>query len=108
MARAIEHLVNTQAPYGTYNVTGSGPVTTWRTLRGKVTVAGYDPGRVIGVSTEEYFASAVASVAPRPQNSALDLAKVASTGFSPAAGDQALETYVKAATQTKADARDSR
>ena len=29
LARAIRHLVETRAPYGTYNVTGSGPVTSW-------------------------------------------------------------------------------
>ena len=29
LARAIRHLIETRAPYGTYNVTGSGSVTSW-------------------------------------------------------------------------------
>jgi dTDP-4-dehydrorhamnose reductase/dTDP-4-dehydrorhamnose 3,5-epimerase len=103
LARAVEHLISTRAPYGTYNVTGSGPVTSWADVAQQVfTVAGYDPGRVTGVSTQEYFASAATSVAPRPENSALDLTKIASTGFTPAAGDQALKAYVEAAMQTEA------
>src|SRR4051812_13376609 len=91
LARAIKHLIDTRAPFGAYNVTGSGPVTTWADLARQVfSVAGYDPGRVTGVSTPEYFASAAAAVAPRPQNSALDLTKVASTGFTPAASTKLL------------------
>ena len=103
LARAIKHLIDTRAPFGAYNVTGSGPVTSWADIARQVfAVAGYDPDRVTGVSTQEYFASAAGAVAPRPQNSALDLTKVASTGFTPAAGDQALDAYVEAAMQTEA------
>jgi dTDP-4-dehydrorhamnose 3,5-epimerase len=100
LARAITHLIDTRAPYGTYNVTGSGPVASWAEIARQVfAVAGYDPDRVAGVSTEQYFASAVAPVAPRPLNSALDLAKLSSTGFTPAAVSGSLAAYVEAASQ---------
>jgi dTDP-4-dehydrorhamnose 3,5-epimerase len=95
LARAIRHLVETRAPHGIYNVTGSGAVTSWADIARTVfSLAGHDPDRVTGVSTDEYFASAAAPVAPRPRNSLLDLAKVESTGFTPAVVDEGLTTYV--------------
>jgi dTDP-glucose 4,6-dehydratase/dTDP-4-dehydrorhamnose reductase/dTDP-4-dehydrorhamnose 3,5-epimerase len=96
LARAIRHLIETRAPHGTYNVTGSGAATSWADIARKIFVlAGHDPDRVSGVSTDEYFASAGAPVARRPRNSVLDLAKVASTGFAPAFWDEALKDYVR-------------
>jgi dTDP-4-dehydrorhamnose reductase len=84
LAQAIRHLIETCAPYDTYNVTGSGTVTSWPDIaRNVFTLAGHDPDRVTGVGTDEYFASATGPVAPRPRNSVLDLAKIASTGLRP-------------------------
>jgi dTDP-4-dehydrorhamnose 3,5-epimerase len=98
LAQAIRHLIETRAPYGIYNVTGSGSVTSWADVARQVfSLAGHNPDRVTGVSTDEYFASATGPVAPRPHNSVLDLAKVASTGFTPATVDEALATYVNSA-----------
>jgi dTDP-4-dehydrorhamnose 3,5-epimerase len=98
LAQAIRHLIEAHAPYGTYNVTGSGTVTSWADIARKVFVlAGHDPDRVTGVSTDEYFASATGPVSPRPHNSVLDLAKVASIGFMPGSVDEALATYVNSA-----------
>ena len=39
--------------------------------------------RVIPVSTAEYYAGAEGAIAPRPEHSALDLAKIGATGFEP-------------------------
>ncbi|MDT5350126.1 MAG: dTDP-4-dehydrorhamnose 3,5-epimerase/reductase [Mycobacterium sp.] len=95
LARAIRHLIETRAPYGTYHVTGSGPLSSWADVARQVfTLAGHDPDRVSGVSTDEYFAAATGPVAPRPRNGVLDLAKIASNGFTPAAADEALADYV--------------
>lgn len=95
LARAIRHLVETRAPHGTYNVTGSGPVTSWADIARQVfSLAGHDPDRVTGVSTDEYFASAAAPVAPRPRNSALDLAKIESSGLTLGSVDEGLAAYV--------------
>lgn len=95
LARAIRHLIDTAAAYGTYNVTGAGAVTTWADIARQVfTLAGHDPERVTGVSTEEYFASTTASVAPRPRNSVLDLSKIEAAGFTPASAADALAQHV--------------
>ena len=97
LAGAIRHLIETSAPYGTYNVSGSGNVMSWADIARQVfTLAGHDPDRVTGVSTDDYFASASEPIAPRPRNSLLDLTKIASTGFAPAKVDDSLATYVAA------------
>ncbi len=97
LARAIRHLIETSAPYGTYNVTGAGPVTSWADVARKVfTLAGHDPARVTGVSTDEYFSSATGPVAPRPRSSLLDLNKIESVGYLPVDADETLAGYVRA------------
>jgi dTDP-4-dehydrorhamnose 3,5-epimerase/reductase len=96
LARAIRHLIDTRAPYGTYNVTGSGAVTSWADVaRRTFALAGHDPNRVNGVSTQEYFSKAAGPVAPRPRTSVLDLAKIQSSGYSPVDADQTLAEYVR-------------
>ena len=95
LARAIRHLTATGAPYGTYNVTGSGPAMSWADIARRVfELTGHNPARVTGVSTDAYFASATGAVAPRPRNSVLDNQKLESTGFKPAAADDSLSRYL--------------
>ena len=96
LARAIRHLTETGAPYGTYNVTGSGAVRSWADIAQRTfSLAGHDPGRVSGVVAADYFRAAAGPVAPRPTNSALDLAKIEATGFVPVDSDELLERYVR-------------
>lgn len=95
LARAIRHLTTTGAPYGTYNVTGSGPALSWADIARRVfELTGHDPARITGVSTDAYFASATSAVAPRPRNSVLDTQKLESTGFKPEAADDSLSRYL--------------
>lgn len=102
LARAIRHLVDSQAPYGTYNVTGSGSVTSWADIaRRTFELAGHDPSRVSDVTTEQYFADASKPVAPRPANSVLDLAKIQSVGFEPADADESLVIYIRRSIGTR-------
>ncbi|CAN5660885.1 bifunctional dTDP-4-dehydrorhamnose 3,5-epimerase family protein/NAD(P)-dependent oxidoreductase [soil metagenome] len=101
LARAIRHLTETGAPYGTYNVSGSGSVTSWAEVAKRVfSLAGHDPNRVSGVSTATYFGKAVGPVAPRPACSALDLTKIESTGHLPVDADEMLADYVRRETRT--------
>jgi dTDP-4-dehydrorhamnose reductase/dTDP-4-dehydrorhamnose 3,5-epimerase len=101
LARAIRHLLETRAPYGTYNVTGSGPVTSWADIaRQTFALAGHDPDRVTGVSTAAYFAGATSPVALRPGSSVLDLTKIRSTEHLTVDADDALEGYVRLQTST--------
>ena len=82
MARAIFHLLDTAAPYGTYNCTGSGEPASWAEVARRVfELRNGNGGAVAPVSTEEYYASASGPIAPRPVHSALDLAKIEATGF---------------------------
>ncbi|CAM3342922.1 sugar nucleotide-binding protein [Mycobacterium frederiksbergense] len=96
LAGAISHLIETGAPYGTYNVTGSGQVSSWADIaRRTFALNGQDPARITDVSTAEYSATAANLVAPRPHNSVLDLAKIESTGYLPADADEMLARYVQ-------------
>ncbi|WP_374977429.1 sugar nucleotide-binding protein [Microbacterium trichothecenolyticum] len=84
IARGILHLIDSEAPYGTYNLTGSGDPMSWADVAREVfALTGNDPDRVQRVSTEEYFAVASHPVAPRPRNSVLDLSRMEATGFAP-------------------------
>lgn len=93
IARGIRHLLSTRAPFGTYNLTGSGDPVSWAEVAKEIfAVLGVDPERVTGISTAEYFASKDA--APRPANSALDLGKMASTGFYTTPWRESLATFL--------------
>ncbi|MCH9728159.1 MAG: bifunctional dTDP-4-dehydrorhamnose 3,5-epimerase family protein/NAD(P)-dependent oxidoreductase [Actinomycetia bacterium] len=96
LARAIRYLLDTGAPHGVYNVTGSGPVMSWADVARKTfALSGHDPARVRGVSTAEYFADASNPVAPRPAMSVLDLTKIESTGYRTADSEVMLEQYLR-------------
>ena len=95
IARGIRHLVDTEAPYGTYNLTGSGPAVSWFDVARRVfELTDHDPARVTPTSTEAYFANAKTPIAPRPANSTLSLAKLEATGFTPADADASLTAYL--------------
>jgi dTDP-4-dehydrorhamnose reductase len=97
IARGIRHLVDTAAAYGTYNLTGSGQPQSWAAIARRVFEhTGHDPARITGVSTDEYFATAMGPAAPRPRNSVLDLGKLHATGFVPADSAEALRGYLEA------------
>ncbi|MDJ0312307.1 bifunctional dTDP-4-dehydrorhamnose 3,5-epimerase family protein/NAD(P)-dependent oxidoreductase [Arthrobacter sp. H35-D1] len=77
---AIKHLLEVGAPFGTYNVSCSGPVQSWASIAADVyEILGHRRDAVTGVSTAEYFAGKDA--APRPVHSALALGKIQATGF---------------------------
>lgn len=94
LARAIDHLLGTEAPYGTYNVSNGGEPASWAEIAARVfELTGHDPAAVTPVTTAEYFASRE-GVAPRPSNSALALGKLRATGFEPADQHEALAAFV--------------
>lgn len=94
MAEAIFHLLDTGASYGTYNLTGSGKIASWREIAQEVfELSGADPELVQPVSTEEYMKGKV--VSPRPVNSALDLAKITSVGYQAPDWEESLRKYMR-------------
>ena len=102
VAGAIRFLTDKRADYGVYNVTGSGPVTSWADVARRVfALSGHDPDRVTGVSSEQYFASIADPVAPRPRNSVLDLAKADSAGYQALDADEMLARYVSGIKQLR-------
>ncbi|MET4061159.1 dTDP-4-dehydrorhamnose reductase [Arthrobacter sp. UYP6] len=95
LAAGIRHLLETGAPYGTYNLTNTGPAVSWAEIAREVfRLCGAAPESVTGVSTAEYFAGKD-GVAPRPLLSTLDLGKLEGTGFVPAEAVKRLESYLQ-------------
>ena len=97
MAAAIFHVLDTRAPYGTYDCTGSGAVKSWADIARACFEAKNGNGdKVVPVSTADYYASAEGPIAPRPHFSALDLSKLGDVGFSMPDWERELEAYLDA------------
>ena len=96
LAAAIAHLIDGDAEPGIYNLSSTGEPQSWADIAREVfSAVGHDRARVTGVTTEEYFGSADAPVAPRPRNSVLDLSKIIATGFTPLDGAAHLRDYLR-------------
>jgi dTDP-4-dehydrorhamnose 3,5-epimerase len=74
LAKGIVDLLQSDAAYGTYNVTSGGDPRSWFEIAQQAFAdAGHDPARVTPVSTAEYFADAGEKpIAPRPRHSTLE------------------------------------
>ncbi len=95
LANGIVHLIETNAPYGTYNITNDGQSVSWADIAKKTfELSGYNPDSVSGVTTAEYYADKK-GIAPRPLQSTLNIAKIQSTGFAPREWDVALREYLE-------------
>ena len=94
LAAGIIHLLSTGAEYGTYNLSGRGPVVSWCDIARRVyELVGLSAAEVTPVTTAEYYAGQE-GIAPRPLSSALDLSRIEATGFTPADSMERLEAYV--------------
>ena len=95
IAVAIFHLLGTKAPYGTYNMSGSGAVKSWSDIaRTCFEKKNGNAEAVVAVSTREHYAHAQGPIAARPRNSALDLSKIEATGFTPRDWEEELSEYL--------------
>ncbi len=93
IVRALVHLLEVDAPAGTYNVSNGGPVQSWYDIaRDVFALKGREADDVSPVSAEAYGAGK--QLAPRPQHSALDLTRLEATGFEPEDARAALRRYV--------------
>lgn len=94
LARGIRHLLDIDAPSGTYNISNAGPAQSWASIAALVFEAcGRDGIDVRRVSTDEY--GHARAVAPRPANSTLDTGKIESLGFRPRYAVDALHRYLR-------------
>lgn len=92
---AIDHLLNTQAVPGTYNVSNEGNPASWADITREIFAAMNRPDlTVTDVATTEYFKDKPES-APRPLQSALDLTKIKATGLELRNWQTDLSEYVK-------------
>ncbi|MEE1296273.1 MAG: bifunctional dTDP-4-dehydrorhamnose 3,5-epimerase family protein/NAD(P)-dependent oxidoreductase [Bifidobacterium sp.] len=102
MACAIFFLLDSGAPYGTYDLTGSGETVSWAEIAMEVFAQTNGNGdKVKPISTEEYFANAAGPIAPRHTYSTLKLGKIEEAGFEPADWRDSLHAYVKAAKEAE-------
>jgi dTDP-4-dehydrorhamnose 3,5-epimerase/reductase len=93
LSRAIIHLLQVEAPYGTYNVSNDGEPMTWADIARAVFAARRrDPASVQNVTTAQYTVGK--ALAPRPRHSVLSLEKIISSGFRPADAMSQLQAYL--------------
>lgn len=105
MARAILHLLGYRpgdteptnpAPYGTYDMTGSGEPASWYGIARHVfDLTNGNGDKVKPVTTGEYYANAAGPVSPRPAYSTLNLNKIETTGYQPADWRESLKAYIE-------------
>ncbi|SOE00399.1 SDR family oxidoreductase [Blastococcus haudaquaticus] len=94
LAAGIAHLLRTQAPFGTYNLTNDGDAVSWADVAAAVFAArGRSADDVGRTSTEDYFADKPGA-AVRPLNSVLDLGRITAAGFQPRDWRAALDDYL--------------
>ena len=91
---AIDHLLSTQAAFGTYNASNQGEPVSWADITRTIFhEAGFDLP-VTNTTTQEYY-QGKDGIAPRPLNSILDLGKLQAAGFTPNNWHDDLRDYVK-------------
>lgn len=102
LAAGIWHLVQRDAPSGTYNLSNTGPVTSWADIAAEVfTLRGRSAADVVRVSAAEFAVAQARNgrhPAPRPRHSTLTLHKLGDTGFEPAPAQRRLREYLSRAT----------
>jgi len=94
LVRAIDHLLTSKSPFGTYNLSNSGEPASWADITRKIFALVNMPNTVTDVTTEKYY-EGKEGIAPRPLGSELDLGKIQATGFESRDWTDDLEAYVK-------------
>ena len=96
MAEAIFHLLESGAPYGTYNLTCSGDPASWADIAREVfQLCNGNDDAVCSVTTADYYAATQNTVALRPTHSSMLLAGIESTGFQSSDWRTTLSAYVE-------------
>lgn len=98
LSAAIKFLLDSNPPYGTYNVTGDGETKSWYEIAQAIFVhLGLDKNSVKPTTTEKYseqLSKNGRTTALRPTHSTLLLDKIKSAGFTPKDSMLALEAYI--------------
>lgn len=95
LVRAIDHVLASNAPFGTYNVTNDGPLASWADITRQIfSLAGFTELTVTDTTTAAYFAGKE-GIAPRPLGSNMSLDKLHATGFTSSGWQDALKKYIE-------------
>ncbi len=95
LAAGIKHLLDTSAPFGTYNISNDGAPASWADIAKEVfEQSGASRDDVTPVTTQHYY-EGKESIAPRPLQSTLNLDKIKGTGFVPRDWEVALREYLQ-------------
>lgn len=95
LAAGIKHLLDTSAPFGTYNISNDGEPASWADIASEVyALSGKSRDNVTPVTTAEYYTDKE-GIAPRPLQSTLSLEKIKATGFTPREWKAALTEYLE-------------
>lgn len=94
LVRAIDHLLTTKAPFGTYNVSNSGQPASWADVTREIFTQAGLSNTVTDVSTEDYY-KGKEGIAPRPLQSTLDLSKIQAAGFETTDWKDELKKYIQ-------------
>jgi len=107
LVAAIDHLLQSQAWGGIYNITNSGESASWADITRQIFKdLGRDDLTVTNSTTEKYFADKIASgvqIAPRPLGSEMSLAKLEATGLQLTDWKSELATYIDAELASQTD-----
>lgn len=94
LVRAIDHLLASKSPYGTYNATNDGAPASWADITREIfALAGHNDLTVTDTTTRDYYASKE-GIAQRPLRSEMDLSKLHATGFTSHDWRDDLKNYV--------------
>lgn len=94
LVRAIDHIISTRSPYGTYNISNDGESKSWADITREIFKQADLSNTVTDTSTAEYYAGKD-GIAARPLQSTLDLSKIKSTGFSTTDWKEDLKKYIE-------------
>lgn len=93
LTKGIFTLLNNQAEYGTYNLTGSGKISSWYDIACQIfNYLGVDSSTIVANSVDAYAKQVHGS--PRPHYCGLALNKIREAGFEPADWETLLARYV--------------
>lgn len=95
IANGVKHLIETEATYGTYNLSNEGKPASWAEVAREVyELSGKHRDDISDTTTAEYFKDKLAA-APRPLQSTLSLDKLKASGFTPRDWREALREYLE-------------
>ncbi len=94
LVKAMHHLLDSKAEFGTYNVSNEGDSVSWADITRAIFSEAGLKNTVTDVTTAEYY-KGKEGIAARPLQSTLDLSKIKQTGFSTAGWRESLKAYIK-------------